>query len=297
MLRLPLLGSNLSLSTSLRAARRRPFKTLAPLALATSVGIANAGFEELYLAGNLPAQYAGVVPAGSFPTGAPPSGWTAWYEGGAPIPGTFIGVLNPGTEAQHAPNPAFFRIGAAEGNNAVLLYTDGDAGGPEYGVETSLGEVLRAGRRYVLRAEVGNIGSGTALATPYSTFGFYDLDGFPGYRIQLLAGGVVVAEDVDSVRPEEREWEPARLVFTPGPNHPQLGQPLGIRLVNRNQPDVPGVRGIEVDFDDVRLDVTRVRALPAPGSPAPRTWLWPMLLGLGGPWRLAAADEPGASGR
>ena len=38
--------------------------------------------------------------------------------------------------------------------------------------------------------------------------------------------------------------------------------PLGIRLVTRNLPEVPGVSGIEVDFDDVRLDVAPLPAVP-----------------------------------
>jgi len=40
---------------------------------AAPVAIDNAGFEALYLGGNLPPVYAGDVPGGSFPTGAPPA--------------------------------------------------------------------------------------------------------------------------------------------------------------------------------------------------------------------------------
>ena len=199
------------------------------------------------------------MPAGTFPTGPPPAGWSAWYETGGPIAGTFLGVLHPGTAAQFAPNPSFFLNGAPEGQNAVLLYTSGASGGPEYGVEQTLGEVLRPLRTYRLSVQVGNIGSATALLPPYSGLGFFNLDGFPGYRLQLLAGGVVVAEDVDTVRPGERRWARASLAFTARPDHPQLGQPLGVRLVNRNRPELPGVTGIEVDFDDVRLTVGRRR--------------------------------------
>jgi len=235
---------------------------------APPIDVSNAGFEELYPNGNLPPEYGGDVPTGTFPTGPPPAGWTAYYEGGSPLPGTFLGVLHPGTAADFAPDPPFFELGAPEGDNAVLLYTDGDAGGLEYGVEQTLGEVLRADREYTLRVAVGNIGSGTALLPPYSSLGFFDLDGFPGYRVQLLAGGVVIAEDVDGVLPAERQWETATVELVTTASHPRLGQPLGIRLVNRNRPDVPGVTGIEVDFDDVRLEVVRTKSPGPKGAPS-----------------------------
>lgn len=231
-------------------------------ALAEPVAIANAGFEDLYLGSNLPPEYGGDVPTGTFPVGPAPAGWTSYYALGAPAGGEFIGVLNPGTAADHAPNPAYFPAGAPEGDNVVLLYMDGDAGGQEYGVEQTLGANLEADRVYTLTAQVGNIASGTALLPPYSTFGFFDLDGFPGYRLQLLAGGVVVAEDTTSVSPAEGIFEQATVQLTTDASHAQLGQPLGVRLVTRNLPEVPGVSGIEVDFDDVRLDVGPVPAVP-----------------------------------
>ncbi|MEK6236955.1 MAG: PEP-CTERM sorting domain-containing protein, partial [Planctomycetales bacterium] len=59
-----------------------------------------------------------------------------------------------------------------------------------------------------------------------------------------------------------------------GDSHPQLGQALEIRLFNLNQMDLPDP-GIEVDFDDVRLDATPI--------PEPSSWLllWGAALGLG----------------
>lgn len=231
-------------------------------ARAALLPIANAGFEDLYLGSNLPAEYGGDVPTGTFPTGPPPSGWTAWSELGTPPPGSFIGVINPGTAADFAPNPPFFDSGAPEGDNAVLLYTSGDSGGPEYGVEQTLAAVLTAGMTYTLSAEVGNIGSGTALLPPYSTLGFFDIDGFPGYRIQLVAGTTVVAEAVDLVLPLEREWLRSSVVLVVDEDHANLGETLSVRVVNRNQPDVMGVTGIEVDFDDIQLDVSPTPALP-----------------------------------
>ena len=63
-----------------------------------------------------------------------------------------------------------------------------------------------------------------------------------------------------------------------GATHPQLGQPLAIRLVNLNivDPLFPG-SDLEVDFDDVRLSADTT----TPSVPL-RTWpLAAGLLGLG----------------
>jgi hypothetical protein len=138
---------------------------VAAAAAADPVAIANPGFEALYLGSNLPPQYGGDVPTGSFPTGPPPSGWSAYYAS-APVSGMYIGVLNPGTAADHAPAPACFPAGAPEGDNVVLLYMDGDAGGGEYGVEQQLAATLAADTHYRLTVEVGNIAGCAGLVTP-----------------------------------------------------------------------------------------------------------------------------------
>jgi hypothetical protein len=230
---------------------------------ADPVAIENAGFEALYLGGNLPPEYAGDVPPGAFPTGAPPAGWTAFYAGGSAFAGAYLGVLNPGTAADHAPNPAYFPAGAPEGDNAALVYMDGDAGGAEFGIEQELAATLEPDTTYTLTVEVGNIASGAGLVVPYTSF--FDLDGFPGYRVQLLAGGVVLAEDAGVLSPGEGVFETATVVHTSASAPAQQGEPLAIRLLTRNQPDVPGVSGLEVDFDDVRLESgPTVGAVPLP---------------------------------
>jgi len=249
-------------------------------AAGADVAIVDAGFEDPYLGGNLPAEYAGDVPAGAFPTGDPPAGWTAWYEGGSPIAGAFIGVLNPGTAADHAPNPAYFPAGAPEGDNAVLLYMSGDTGANEYGVEQELSATLEANTVYTLTVQVGNIASGTALVEPYLGFGYFDLRGFPGYRIQLLAGGELIAEDTGSILPDEGVFQLATAQATTGGTHDQLGEPLVVRVVSRNEPDVAGVTGIEVDFDDVRLDASPASS-SLPVSPAAGALLAVVLLTAG----------------
>lgn len=237
------------------------FASATQSAAAAGIAIQNAGFEDPYLTGNLPAIHNGVVPATAFPTGGPPAGWQSYDPDNVIGNGAFVGVLNPGT--------VFFSAGAAEGSQAALLYVDGDSGGAAYGISQTLGDTLQANTHYALTVQVGNIASGASTVQPYQGFGFYNLDGFPGYSVQLLAGGVVIAEDHDSLSPAEGQWQQSLVELTTGAAHAQLGTALEIRLLNLNNPDVPGVRGLEVDFDDVTLDAT-VAAVPIP---APGIWL------------------------
>jgi len=251
--------------------------TLAGAVHGQAVAVTNAGFEDLYLNNNnLPAMFGGDVPAGAFPVGDPPPGWLAYYPGGAAVPGASIGVLNPGVQADFPPgDPAYFPAGAPEGDNVVLLYFNDATGGAEFGVRQELAATLQADTRYTLTVEVGNIASGTALVQPFQGFGFFDLRGFPGYRIELVAGGVVIAEDDNSLvtagtlgdAASEGTFQTATVQLDVRAGHPQLGEPLEIRLISRNEADVPGVTGIEVDYDDVQL-VAQPLGAPVPLPPA-----------------------------
>lgn len=197
--------------------------------------------------------------SGTFPV-LVPDGWTL-HDPGAIHDGNqdAVGVLDPS-------GTTFFPGGVPEGENAALVFVSGDVGGAEMGLRQLLGATLQADTAYTLEVEVGNIASGTGLP-PFDVFGFYDLDGFPGYRIALRAGGEVLASDDDSVSgaPPEGAFASRVVAFTSGATHPQLGQPLEILLVNRNLPGTPDEPGIEVDFDDVRLDASPV---PEPAGPA-----------------------------
>lgn len=220
---------------------------------AAPVAIVNPGFEDPYLAGNLPAEYNGDVPATAFPVGGAPNGWAPFGDVG---PGRFIGVLNPGVMALE-PLATNFPDGAPEGDNVALMYADGYQGGPEFGIEQTLDHTLQGQSRYTLTVEVGNIASGVSVVAPYSSFGFYDLRGFPGYRIDLLAGDQLIAQDLGSLSPGEGEFELSELRLASVDLDPALiGQQLTIRLVNTHNQDLddPAVRGLEVDFDDVRLE-------------------------------------------
>ncbi|MEL6108709.1 MAG: PEP-CTERM sorting domain-containing protein, partial [Planctomycetota bacterium] len=137
-------------------------------------------------------------------------------------------------------------------------------GDGEYGFEQTLDATLQADRDYRLTVEVGNIASGFA-----TNGSFFNLDEFPGYRIDLMAGGEVIATDQDSLTIGEGEFALSTIDFRASADHALLGQSLGIRVVNLNE--IPAgfsqatSPDLEVDFDDIRLSVT---SIPEPSGSA-----------------------------
>lgn len=227
----------------------RPLFVLLGLAFATglqaqvSITINNAGFENpTAIDGNFQV----VTPAAYV-------GWSA-YDPHSILDNTSdaLGVIMPlGTD--------YFPGGAPEGRNAGLVYLAGDVGGGEAGLQQTLSATLELNTRYRLSVSVGNIASGTGLP-PSASLGFFNLEGFPGYRLDLLAGGMVIASDNNTLAGSipEGEFRVSTLTLDVGAAHLNVGQSLGIRLVNLNTPGTVSAPGIEVDFDNVILTSTPV---------------------------------------
>ena len=111
----------------------------------------------------------------------------------------------------------------------------------------SLSDTLQPEATYTLSLFVGNP---RAYFSPVCRC-FFNLEGFPSYRVELLAGGVVLAADDNTLLPAEGTFQRTSIIFTGvRSDDPLVGEPLSIRLVNFN--DIPGR---EVDFDDVQLTV------------------------------------------
>ncbi|MFO1327851.1 MAG: PEP-CTERM sorting domain-containing protein [Rubrivivax sp.] len=219
-------------------------------ALAAPVPIVNPGFE------------ADVVPAGAFVV-LQPAGWTAYDPGGLiDQADNALGVISP------LPGVEFFPGGTPQGLQAAIVYLGGALSGPA-GLQQTLAATLQAHTTYTLQVAVGNIASGTSL--PGSSGGagvFYDLSGFPGYRIELLAGATLLAADDNSIGAlvPEGQFRTATLQFDSGDGGGLVGQPLTVRLINLDQKPPAEVVGIEVDFDDVRLDARSSIAVPEPAA-------------------------------
>lgn len=201
---------------------------------AAPLTITNPGFE------------ANFVADGQFDVSVIPFGWSV-YDPGSILGENYndVGVLNPtGTALYIGPVP--------EGDNVAITFLwplDNDSS--DAGLSQTLSGTLQPDTQYTLTVEVGNIAH--IMNPPYN------LNGFPGYQVQLLADNVVLAMDNDTLNPAEGTFELSTVQFTTGSTHPQLGMNLGIRLINLNNLD----SGIEVNFDDVRLDAT---AVPEPSA-------------------------------
>lgn len=226
---------------------------------AASISITNPGFE------------ADIASIGTFPVGGGrPAGWARWDPAGIHGNGNAIGVLHPPVVGPGETDPAllgaaFYPDGAPEGNNVALVFMGNDATrGTPMGIEQTLGATLQANTRYTLQVAVGNIASGTGLP-PADALGFYNLDGFPGYRIELLAGDNVLAVDDNSLAASLMDGQFAVSMISAdiGVTHTSLGEALTIRLVNLNLPGTVEAPGIEVNFDAVSLDATAIPLPPA----------------------------------
>lgn len=199
-------------------------------ARAVSIAIDNFGFEEPNLAGESP-----IVGDEVFTFETPP-GWELYDPSGlipadANLSTSFVGVWDP--------TSAFFTDEAPEGKNVGAILLAQAPGSGIAGFSQTLSSTLKAKTRYSLKVEVGNPGAIFA--------------GFPGYRIQLLAGETVVAEDDNILNPAEGSFETSIVSFTTSANTPNLGEQLEIRLLN-----ILDGSGLEVDFDNVRLEATPV---------------------------------------
>ncbi len=230
--------------------------SLVTSSLAAPVAVVNQGFEDI----------TGENQTNEFTFGTL-NGWDLYDPGTNTSQGDgptyFIGTLTP-FEPDPVGNPGvytYFPAGATEGERVGIAFNFRvSAGQGEYGLSQELDATLLANTTYTLEVEIGNIDSGTGLSGSHFT-----LAGFPGYRVELLAGGVMLEQDDNTLAGTIPDGEFATSVvsFTTGAAHDQLGQNLGILLVNLNQEDaIFPASALEVDFDDVRLDALTSTALP-----------------------------------
>lgn len=115
------------------------------------------------------------------------------------------------------------------------------------GITQTLSSVLTSGTKYDLQVKVGN-------AAPDE----YTAPGFPGYAVQLWAGVNLLAQDYNTLNPDEGTFATSTVSYIASADNPYLGQSLEIRLLNLLQGP-----GAETGFDDVRLEATSV---PEPTS-------------------------------
>lgn len=167
-----------------------------------------------------------VIDDGAFSSGVP--GWTA-FNGGQ------IGVLNP----------AFADLsgGAPEGQNVASVTSSNN----ENGLSQTLASTFQENAVLTLTVAVGN----TKIDPS-----------FPGYRVQLLAAGTILAQDdADTVPLDSFVTSTVTYSFDEA-DAALVGQPLEIRLLSKGQ-----VASSEVAFDDVRLSVSFADPVANAGGP------------------------------
>jgi alpha-galactosidase len=188
-----------------------------PALTLTAVTIVNPGFEDPVL-----------TDGGWEPD---PPAWTdGYYDVTNPevwvVGDSGAGVYNPAAGADYGGV-------APEGDNVMAAES---GAGYDRGMHQVLSATLQANTQYDLSALVGN------------PFLFNGSTTTADYRIELLAGGVVVASDTGPSPADDTTWTTASLSYNSGASPAQLGQALEIRLLAVDFTDGKGV-----DFDDVKL--------------------------------------------
>jgi PA14 domain len=155
----------------------------------------------------------------------------AWIDGtlsGWTVGGTFAGP-------QNWLDPDF--AGATDRDPILSSVPDGQNSAFSRGptISQTLTTTLAANTQYLLQVNVGHRANGA----------------FPGYRVQLWAGGVLLAEDNNSLPVGLGQFVTSTVSYTTDSTPAQFGQPLQIRLVAPGVTDPTGFT--QAVFDNVRL--------------------------------------------
>ncbi len=172
-----------------------------------------------------------------------PTGWLAYN-------GTALG-----TDAYaYDPSVVDFLAEAPEGENIVGLYGLNSLGA-EKGISQTLSATFNEGATYELSFKVGYTETPTPL---YNSV-------IPGYRVQLLAGNTVIKEDNNSLNLARGVFGSSTITYVYDPilHSGLLGQPLQIRLINKNLTNLRN----EVAFDDVQLTALLANPVAEAGGP------------------------------
>ncbi|MGQ4650013.1 hypothetical protein [Lyngbya aestuarii] len=140
------------------------------------------------------------------------------------------------------PDVNYYPWEAPEGQNVGDVYLIQDPFSGFAGLSQTLDTLLAPNTQYTLEVEVGNAAG---------SFEGLDLTGFPGYRVELLAGGQVLSTDNNTLCIADGTFGTSTVTYNSTANDPLLGEALEIRLINLLQGP-----GLEVDFDNVRLMAT-----------------------------------------
>jgi len=204
------------------------------------ITVANAGFEDLLAVGT------GADGNYDYATNPPGGYYYTW-----PLPNwgyigqDYTGIFNPKAGMITGEAPEGQCVGFVEAD------TRADPGPLTGGLAQVLGTDLAPNMTYTLTVKVGN-----PKYVDYST----KSNTYPGYRVQLLAGGTVLAEDANTLPVAKDAWVSSTVLYSTGATVTP-GQKLEIRLVNMGISPGGSSQDHYVLYDDVRLD-----AIPEPAT-------------------------------
>jgi len=157
--------------------------------------------------------------------------WGYHYNG-------LAGVYNPTADAYVDEAPEGQNVGIVDSRQAGYYSAAG-------GFKQTTNASLETGIEYTLSVKVGNP--------------LYNND-FPGYRVQILAGGSVIAQDNDSLSIELGTFVTSTVKFSVAADHAKIGEMIEIRLMTNATmiSDENSSLVYEVHFDDVKLTTNTV---------------------------------------
>ncbi len=207
---------------------------------AVTIPLANSGFE-------LPEQTNEPIPGAGFFDFDTPSGWDLYDPNNLiPVDASLMTSFTGGWK----PSSVFFAT-IPEGDQIGSIFLVPPGAG-EVGFAQNAGVILQPKTVYTLSAAV--------LNTP-GLPGAEVFEGFPGYRLELLAGNTVISTDNNTLAISEGDFKIATVSYTSSKNDIYLGETLSIRLINpnlNNNSGLNGGNGVEVNFDDVKLSAVSV---------------------------------------
>ena len=149
---------------------------------------------------------------------------------------------------------------ARDGQNSLYVFSADQPGiASAFGVRQVLDSVLLPSTQYDLNVSVGNPDfENPNELPPDPLFPFpvdpsSPLEGFPGYRVELLAGDSLLAFDENSQTIEEGIFERISLSYLSSTEEVGIGERLEVRLLS----PVSGI-GAEVHFDNASITATAV---------------------------------------